>query len=67
MLDTLSASAGRFHRKEKRPPKARQRQIGGLTTRRQTLLMADRNLMDRGVLADANDNTHAGLTRWSDG
>jgi len=67
MLDTLSASAGNFHRNEKRLPAARQRRIGSLTTRSVYLLMADLNLMDRGVLAGAHDNTYADLTRWSDG
>lgn len=35
-----SASVDRFHRNKKRPSAARQRRIEGLTTRRQTLLMA---------------------------
>jgi len=67
MLGTLSASAGSFHRNEKRPPTARQRRIGSLTTRSVYLLMADLNLMDRGVLVDADDSIYPDLTRWSDG
>jgi hypothetical protein len=39
----------------------------GLTTRSVYLLMADLNLMDRGVLVDADDSIYPDLTRWSDG
>lgn len=45
MRGSLSASAGRFHRNEKRPPPARQRRIEGLTKRRSDLLMAEINPM----------------------
>jgi hypothetical protein len=62
-----SASVGRFHGNKKRPPTARQRRIEGLTTRSVSLLMADLNLMDRGVLASAHDRAEASATRRNDG
>lgn len=41
----------------------------GLTTRSVYLLMADLNLMDRGVVANARDESYidAAGARWSDG
>lgn len=62
-----SASVGRFHGNKKRPPTARQRRIEGLTTRRGDLLMADLNLMDRGVLANAHDRSDEIAARRNDG
>lgn len=40
MSPPASASVDKFHRNKKRPPERRWRAAEGLTTRRQTLLMA---------------------------
>jgi hypothetical protein len=63
---TASTSRGRFADYIKRPSKRRWRAAEGLTKRRLDLLMADLNLMDRGVHVDAG-NTDSDLASSSDG